>query len=124
MGRYMDFANGLVKQGINLERIIKKCKKELVLDYSWISKVKTYRDGWKTRREEKRKNFITLYADSEEIGRVFLSEGFADETDIKKLLFDAYRSIKDNVKIPKKIKVNAYYHKYHSYLEKDLGKLQ
>ncbi|MBW2977732.1 hypothetical protein KY331_02710 [Candidatus Woesearchaeota archaeon] len=139
MGRHIDFANRLRKQGVDLEGVIEGCE-EIILDYSWSAK---FGEGYD------RRNFITLYTVVKEIkpkskkgrkkktkkvkedyelktrkiARVFTEEGINDPRQIKKILADAYSSLLSGLAISKKLKVRAYYLKGHPN-EQELGYLQ
>jgi len=110
------FADDLKEQGIDLEAVIKGCK-EIILDYSWYSRYS--KTGYSTR------NFITLYVidgvrrrkqkkvkrTQREIARVFINTHAEETPEIIKILSEAYKSLKS--KIPKGVKVKAYYLKEH-----------
>jgi hypothetical protein len=92
------FGSGLRGEGIDLERVIRGCK-EITLDYEWY-----FKGGREYRR------YIGFYVDSQEITRVYLREGPIDNPgEAKKILSKAYASLEKEVKLPKRVKVNAFY---------------
>ncbi len=107
------FGSELRREGINLEGVIKGCKKgckkhkkehkkeckEITLDYEWYFK-----------GEAGYRRYIGFYVDSQEIARVYLKKGPVDNPDeARKILLEAYASLKKEVKLPKRVKVNAVY---------------
>ena len=92
------FGSELRRERIDLEGVIKGCK-EITLDYEWYFK-----------GEAGYRRYIGFYVDSQEIARVYLEKGPIDNpNEARKILSRAYSSLKKEVKLPKRVKVNAVY---------------